>query len=214
MAVSGFAASAGGPAHVSTVVRADEKSGHLVRSMVVAPGAAEATADLVALVDRIALAHGVEESLVHSVIRVESNYNPYAVSPKGAEGIMQLIPVTARRFGVNDVFNPRENIEGGVRYLKFLLDYYRGDYTKVIAGYNAGEAAVDKYNGVPPYVETRNYVSQVARNLTAARQKRAGALPSAGAWSQVPESGKITEATFVQPLASVGSDGRIYYRTP
>ncbi len=86
---------------------------------------------------------------MHSVIRAESNYNPAAVSPKGAQGLMQLIPSTARRFGVTDTFDAAENIEGGVRYLRFLLDYYHDDYTKSIAAYNAGEAAVDKYKGVP-----------------------------------------------------------------
>jgi soluble lytic murein transglycosylase-like protein len=197
---------------MNTVVRMDAKSGRLVRVV-------EATADLVSLVDRIALECGVEESLVHSVIQAESNYNPRAVSPKGAEGIMQLIPATASRFGVNDTFNPRENIEGGVKYLKYLLDYYRGDYTKAIAGYNAGEAAVDRYNGVPPFAETRNYVLRVARNLIAARQKRARAVPPSAQWSQFGESGKMAEAgvpaeTFAEPLTSVGSDGRIYYRTP
>jgi len=217
-AVSAFAAS-GDAAHVRTVVRVDEKSGHLVRSLVVEPGIAAVTTELVALVDRIALEHGVEESLVHSVIRAESNYNPYAVSPRGALGIMQLIPATAKRFGVNDTFDPLQNIEGGVKYLKFLLDYYRGDYTKAIAGYNAGEAAVDKYNGVPPYEETRHYVSRVARNLAAARQKRASAIAPSAPWSRSGESGKMTAAgglaeTFAQPPASVGSDGRIYYRTP
>ena len=89
---------------------------------------------------------------MHSVIRVESfNYNPPAVSPKGAQGLMpRLIPATARRFGVSDTFVAAENIQGGVRYLRFLLDYYQNDYTKSIAAFNAGEAAVDKYNGVPP----------------------------------------------------------------
>ena len=122
------------------------------------------------MIDRIADEQGVESHLVHSVIRAESNYNANAVSPKGAQGIMQLIPSTARRFGVSNTFDAKENIQGGVRYLRFLLDYYQGDYPKAIAAYNAGEAAVDKYNGVPPFAETQNYVYQVARNLKAARQ--------------------------------------------
>ena len=102
------------------------------------------------MIDRIADEQGVESHLVHSVIRAESNYNANAVSPKGAQGIMQLIPATARRFGVSDAFDVSDNIQGGVRYLRFLLDYYQGDYPKAIAAYNAGEAAVDKYNGIPP----------------------------------------------------------------
>jgi soluble lytic murein transglycosylase-like protein len=111
------------PVRVSTVVRADERSGRLVRAVVVMPklAAAPAPLDLGATVDQIAIEHGVEESLVHSVIRAESNYNPYAVSPKGAQGIMQLIPATARRFGVADTFDPEENIQGGVKYLNAQL---------------------------------------------------------------------------------------------
>jgi membrane-bound lytic murein transglycosylase MltF len=127
---------------------------------------------------------------------------------------MQLIPATARRFGVTDTFNPQENIQGGVKYLKFLLDYYRGDYAKAIAAYNAGESAVDKYNGVPPYAETRNYVSRVARNLTAARQQRTNMAPRTPADSgKMAGMGAVTETSGQAP-ASVGSDGRIYYRTP
>jgi soluble lytic murein transglycosylase-like protein len=219
LAMPVFAASAGQPstpARVSTVVRADEKSGRLVRAVVVSqkPAPPIAPAELAATVDRIAVEQGVEESLVHSVIRTESNYNPNAVSPKGAQGIMQLIPATAKRFGVSDTFDPQENIQGGVKYLKFLLDYYRGDYAKAIAAYNAGEGAVDKYHGVPPYAETRNYVSRVAKNLTAARQQRASTAPRTPA-----ESGKIAglgavNETSTQAPTSVGSDGRIYYRTP
>ena len=109
---------------------------------------------------------------MHSVIRAESNYNALAVSNKGAMGMMQLIPSTARRFGVRNPFDPKQNIEGGVRYLRFLLDYYKNDYQKTIAAYNAGEGAVDRYQGIPPFLETRNYVYQVAKNLKAARQAR------------------------------------------
>jgi len=159
------------------------------------------------IIDRIADEQGVESHLVHSVIQAESNYNPNAVSPKGAQGIMQLIPATARRFGVSDTFDVRDNIQGGVRYLRFLLDYYQGDYPKAIAAYNAGEAAVDKYNGVPPFTETQNYVYQVARNLKAARQAavpRTIVSKPAGDNSETP-----------RPIqASLGSDGRVYYRTP
>ena len=91
------------------------------------------------MIDRIAGEQGVETHLVHSVIRAESNYNAAAVSPKGALGIMQLIPATARRFGVSNIFDAQDNIRGGVRYLRFLLDYFQNDYAKAIAAYNAGE---------------------------------------------------------------------------
>jgi soluble lytic murein transglycosylase-like protein len=94
------------------------------------------------LVANIARRHEVEPSLVDSVIRVESNYNPNAVSSAGAMGLMQLIPSTARRFGVNNTFHPEQNIEGGVRYLKYLMQLYKGDERLALAAYNAGEGAV------------------------------------------------------------------------
>jgi soluble lytic murein transglycosylase-like protein len=166
--------------------------------------------NLNAMIDRIAGEQGVETHLVHSVIRTESNYNSNAVSPKGAQGIMQLIPSTARRFGVSNTFDAQENIQGGVRYLRFLLDYYKGDYPKAIAAYNAGEGAVDKYNGIPPYAETQIYVDRVARNLKAARD--------AAATQTEPRqflAGLNNETETTRPIqASTGSDGRIYYRTP
>jgi soluble lytic murein transglycosylase-like protein len=155
------------------------------------------------IVDRIAGEQGVESTLVHSVIRAESDYNPNAVSPKGALGLMQLIPSTARRFGVSNPFDVNENIQGGVRYLRFLLDYYQGDYAKAIAAYNAGEGAVDKYHGVPPYLETQNYVRRVAHSLEAGRQKAPG-----------PQHAPLNSETPGRIEASLGSDGRIYYRTP
>jgi soluble lytic murein transglycosylase-like protein len=163
------------------------------------------------MVDSIAGEQGVESPLVHSVIRAESNYNPDAVSPKGALGLMQLIPSTARRFGVTNPFDVRENIEGGVRYLRFLLNYYQGDYPKAIAAYNAGEAAVDKYHGIPPYSETQNYVHRVAKNLEAARQKTVVPAPAAA----LPANSETANSeTLPRIETSVGSDGRLYYRTP
>ncbi len=229
LAVPAFAASPEAPAprHMTAVVRADVKTGRLVRSVVleprviaaqaVAPGLpavvtqrVESSSDvsLHDLIDQIASEQGVESHLVHSVIRAESNYNPAAVSPKGAQGIMQLIPSTARRFGVANAFDPSENIRGGVRYLRFLLDYYQGDYPKTIAAYNAGEAAVDKYNGIPPYAETQNYVYQVAKNLKAARQTAAKSLTVLAQQNAVdPETPKPIQT-------STGSDGRVYYHTP
>jgi len=113
----------------------------------------------------IANRHDVSAELLHSVIKVESNYNPYAVSSKGALGMMQLIPATARRFGVGNVFNPVENIEGGAKYLRYLLDLYNGNYGLALAAYNAGEGAVQKYGGVPPYPETQNYLVLVKKHL-------------------------------------------------
>lgn len=105
--------------------------------------------------------HGVDEAVVRAIIHAESSYNPRAVSRVGAQGLMQLMPATARRFGVTDSFDPAQNIGGGVQYLAWLLKRYRGDLTLAAAGYNAGEGAVDRYKGVPPYNETRRYVERV-----------------------------------------------------
>lgn len=105
--------------------------------------------------------HGVDPNLVESVIRAESAFNPTAVSRTGARGLMQLMPKTALTLGVRDSFNPRENIEGGVRHLRYLLDRYPGNVSLAVAAYNAGEAAVDAHRGVPPYAETQQYVQRV-----------------------------------------------------
>jgi len=107
------------------------------------------------LIHRAANTHGVDPLLVDSVIRVESNYDPYAVSRKGAEGLMQLIPSTQRRFGVLNAFHAGQNIDGGVRYLKYLIDLYKQDFRLALAAYNAGEAAVARYGGVPPIPRLR-----------------------------------------------------------
>jgi soluble lytic murein transglycosylase-like protein len=218
LVVLAFAASPGAAqqGHMTTVVRADTQSGRLVRSIVMEPKVLAAPdpnptdLNLRDMIDRIADEHGVESQLVHSVIRAESNYNANAVSPKGARGIMQLIPATARRFGVTNTFDARDNIQGGVRYLRFLLDYYQGDYPKAIAAYNAGEAAVDKYKGIPPYVETQSYVYRVARNLAVARQ---AVVPRVAVTKSLAVVNDNSETP--RPIqTSTGSDGRVYYRTP
>lgn len=105
--------------------------------------------------------HGVEEAIVRAIIHAESSFNPNALSRVGAQGLMQLMPATARRFGVSNAFDPTQNISGGVQYLSWLLKRYNGDLTLAAAGYNAGEGAVDRYKGVPPYSETRRYVERV-----------------------------------------------------
>lgn len=105
--------------------------------------------------------YGVPKSLVKAVIHAESGYNPNAVSRAGAEGLMQLMPGTAQQLKVSDSFNPSDNIRGGVKYLKFLLDTFKGDVSLALAAYNAGLSRVAKYGGVPPYEETRNYVTKV-----------------------------------------------------
>jgi soluble lytic murein transglycosylase-like protein len=104
---------------------------------------------------------GVEEAIVRAVIHAESAYNPMALSRAGAQGLMQLMPATARRFGVSNSYDASQNIRGGVQYLAWLLRRFNGDLTLAAAGYNAGEGAVDRYKGVPPYSETQRYVQRV-----------------------------------------------------
>ena len=105
--------------------------------------------------------YGVDSNLVHSVIRVESAFNPSAVSRKGARGLMQLMPRTASALGVRDAFNPAQNIDGGVRHLRSLIDRYGGNLPLALAAYNAGAQAVDWYRGIPPYPETQQYVARI-----------------------------------------------------
>jgi soluble lytic murein transglycosylase-like protein len=124
-------------------------------------GAKTPDLDLNSLVRRTASQLDVEPELIHAVIRQESGYDPYAVSHKGAKGLMQLMPATAKRFGVKDVFDPAENVQGGVKYLRQLLDRYDGDRRLALAAYNAGEGAVDRFGGVPPYRETQDYVDRI-----------------------------------------------------
>lgn len=105
--------------------------------------------------------YGVDPKLMDAVARTESNYAPNAVSSAGAVGVMQLMPDTASSLGVTDIYNPRDNIEGGVKYMKQMLNAFDGNVTKAVAAYNAGPQAVKDYNGVPPYAETKNYVQKV-----------------------------------------------------
>ena len=113
------------------------------------------------MIEKISIKEGVSPSLVKAVVENESSYNTMAVSPKGAMGLMQLMPDTAKQLGVENSFSAQENIEGGVKYLKGLLNRYHWDYKKALAAYNAGPKIVDSYNGVPPIKETSEYVNRV-----------------------------------------------------
>lgn len=119
------------------------------------------------LIYEMARKHQVNPEVVAALIRAESAFNPRAVSRKGARGLMQLMPATAQRFGVSKdrLFEPEHNLEAGIRYLSWLMDHFQGDLTRVLAAYNAGEGSVARYNGVPPYKETRNYVRRIFGTL-------------------------------------------------
>jgi len=105
--------------------------------------------------------HEVPPTLVHSIIKAESNYDAWAISPKGALGLMQLMPETAIQYKVNNVFDPKQNIEGGIKYLVDLIKLYEGNTEHVLAAYNAGQEAIRRYGGIPPYKETKNYIKKV-----------------------------------------------------
>ena len=117
------------------------------------------------LIEKTANKYNLDPVLLASVAHVESRFNPDAVSPKNAQGMLQLIPATAARFGVENAFDVEQNVEGGARYLRWLLDRYDGETTLALAAYPAGEGAVDRYNGVPPYYETVSYVTQVLEKV-------------------------------------------------
>jgi soluble lytic murein transglycosylase-like protein len=124
--------------------------------------------EMAALIREAAAEHGVDPRLVTEVARRESSFRPGVVSNKGAQGVMQLMPATARFLGVKDAFDPRENIFGGTRYLRMLLDTFRGDLDLALAAYNAGPGAVEKYGGIPPYRETIAYVAAIRARYDAA----------------------------------------------
>jgi hypothetical protein len=117
------------------------------------------------LVRFLAPDYGLDPTLVLAVIEVESNFNPKALSPKNAQGLMQLIPQTAARFGVRDAWDPEQNVRGGMAYLRWLLEHFDGDVRLALAAYNAGENAVQRYGGVPPYPETRTYLRRIWKRL-------------------------------------------------
>lgn len=125
-------------------------------------------AELAAAIYEIAPTYDLDPAFVLEVVRAESNFNPRAKSDKGALGLMQLIPATAKRFGVKDPFEPRQNLHGGMAYLRWLLDHFEGDLALALAGYNAGERAVKRHGGIPPYAETRAYVSRILRRYSGA----------------------------------------------
>ncbi len=126
------------------------------------------------MIDSSCTRHGVDPSLVHALVKVESDYNPLAMSRKGAMGLMQLMPETAMTMNVRDSFNPAENIDGGVKYLKYLIDRYEGNLSLALAAYNSGETAVKKWGTIPPFKETQEYVKRILKIYNGGAAVQAG----------------------------------------
>lgn len=154
--------------------------------------------------------NGLDPCLIVSVMRAESSFNRMAVSPKGASGLMQLMPATAERFGVKNIFDPRENILAGAKYLRWLLDRFNGDVRLALAGYNAGEGAVEFYgNRIPPFLETQNYVRTIYMRFSGLHLGAATAQPSTAATlaPKVAEPPKDSNPTYNQIIRFTSSSG-------
>jgi soluble lytic murein transglycosylase-like protein len=160
-------------------------------------------------IEAAASVYGVAPELVRAVIRAESEFDAYAVSSKGAQGLMQLMPATARRFGVTDPFDPRQNIFAGTQFLRLLLDLFDGDIALALAGYNAGENAVRRYKGIPPYRETRGYVTKVQAFLGTTTTP-VGA-PRAASYAAPAGAGR-TAAPSSRPRSATPLAPRVYYK--
>ena len=190
-------------ASLASVVRSDPRTGKLVRMSVVRnSGLADA-------VDRIAAQSALPPELVHFVIRDDSNYNPNAISRKGARGLMQLIPDMARCFGVADAFDPVENLQGGAKYLKYSLNLYHGDYSLTLAAYNAGEQSVARYGEVPPFPETQKYVVQVGKPFERTLKSENKSQKPAGKPAAAPDG-----AGHIQQVVLPGGSVRHVLREP
>lgn len=135
-------------------------------------GPATAQAKIHELIEGIAEQHGMDPDLIRAIVQVESNFDPNAISPRGAMGLMQLIPETARRFGVRNAFDPKANLDGGVRYLKYLMDLFDGDLRLALAAYNAGENVVTRRGAIPSIPETQNYVRKISQLYPLNRLRR------------------------------------------
>jgi len=146
-----------------------------------APAAGRGSLSMNEVINAVSSRHHLDPDLINSVIHAESGFNPRAVSPKGAQGLMQLMPQTASRLGVINSFDPGDNLEGGTRYLRELLERYNFDLIKALAAYNAGPQRVERYHGVPPYYETQAYVARIIRDFNRKKlaERKSAALKTA-----------------------------------
>ncbi len=154
------------------------------------------------VINSISDRHHLDPDLVNSVIHAESGFNSRAVSPKGAQGLMQLMPQTSSELGVANAFDPSANVEGGTRYLRELLERYNFDLIKALAAYNAGPQRVEQYRGVPPYYETRAYVARIVRDYNRkklAEQKAAAAAKARPTKPQAPPRSSAKQAAISEP---------------
>jgi soluble lytic murein transglycosylase-like protein len=152
------------------------------------------------VINAVSSRHHLDPDLINSVIHAESGFNPRAVSPKGAQGLMQLMPQTASKLGVGDAFDPNANVEGGTRYLRELLERYNFDLIKALAAYNAGPQRVEQYHGVPPYYETQAYVARIIRDFNRKKlaERKAAAVKTAS-YPKIPANHPATVKQVALP---------------
>ena len=170
-----------------------------------APGVAKAL-DLNEAINAASDRHHLDADLINSVIHAESGFNPHAVSRKGAQGLMQLMPQTASNLGVKNPFDPATNVEGGTRYLRELLERYNFDLTKALAAYNAGPQRVEQYHGVPPYYETRAYVARIIREFNQKKLAEQKIAATREAASTKPHAIKAKSASALKQAANPSAD--------
>ena len=202
-------------ASIGTVTRMDSATGRVVRSVVIQPRQVlprlmDSPAALAKPIDystigefvrKASSEHGVDPLLVSAIIHVESGYNPRALSPKGAEGLMQLMPETGRRWGAKDAFDPEDNIRAGVRYLRYLQDMFKDDRL-ALAAYNAGENAVQRYGWIPPYQETVEYVYKVGKKYGENRR-------IAGVQAKAELKPKLEAQSDLKPVTNEGAKDNV-----
>lgn len=165
-------------------------------------------ADLTQVVNEVSGRYRLDPDLVTSVIKAESDFNPHAISPKGARGLMQLMPGTASQLGVPNTFDPQANVEGGTRYLRELLERYNFDVVKALAAYNAGPQKVERYGGVPPYYETRAYVKRIVTdfNKKKAAQQRTATKAAAAPKASLTKTKKSSGGSAVQARSGAADE--------